>query len=69
MHEKGDSILKNIDRNILKKYESGAPISDADFDLLDHYASIGVVSMGYSFSKLEPQAKLTEIGKQLVALG
>jgi hypothetical protein len=55
-------------REVLKSYRDGKKIEEEHLDLLRSYESIGVVHIGFSFTKKESQAKLTSGGKRILGL-
>lgn len=53
---------------ILKTYKNGKAVPENEFSLVEKYSSIGIIHIGFSFSKREIQAKLTKSGKKILGI-
>jgi hypothetical protein len=56
------------ERKLLLKYKNGSKVSEKEYPIIESYASIGVIKLGYSFRKRQVQASLTTSGKRLLGL-
>jgi len=53
---------------ILKSFENGKKVEEDEYAIIEPYSNVGIIKFGFSFTKKEIQAALTEKGKNLIGL-
>lgn len=59
---------KNNAIEILKRFENGKKVEEDEYGIIEPYSTVGIIKFGFSFTKKEIQAALTEKGKNLIGL-
>lgn len=55
-----------FEREVLRRFINGKKMEDDEYEIIEKYSTTGITHIGFSFSKREVQARLTDSGKRLL---